>query len=320
MDRQKLRPLGVGDIFDEGFDLYKRNFVFLLLATAAVVVPLDIGLALLSPHLLPAVFDLFGLTSGQSDASSVWLVSGLTKLIFFLPLYLAAIGPVVVAASTRYLDQNITIEAAFKLCLRRTPALLGAALLCGMALALGLLLCGVLWLVAATQFLFVLETLLMEGLRPVGAMRRSGAVVAGYGSRVFGCLLLLGGVLFVVSLGLRLPLAYLVDSVLNLAPGAASLYSSGTGGSQTGQQQVVALISGGLAHLLLIPFLVCVVTVLYYDLRIRKEGLDIELLAQDLSYPPLSALGPFLPPVPTFGPALLGRPPGAKPPVGKPPK
>ncbi len=319
MNVQKLRPLGVGDIFDEGFDLYKRNFVLLLLATAAVVVPLDIGLAFLTPRLLPPVFDLFSLTNSQSDAFWVWTVTSLVKLIFFLPLYIIAVGPVTAAASARYLDQNISVETVFRLCLRRAPALLLAALFSGIALALGAAFCGILWLAAAAQLLFVLQALLVEGLGPVGAMRRSGTLAAAYGSRVFGCLLLLGGVLFVVSLGLRLPLAYLVDSVLNIAPGAASFYGGAAGG--TAQQQVVSLISTGLAHLLLIPFIVCVVTVLYYDLRIRKEGVDIELMAQDLNYPLLSSLGPFLPPVPTFGPVPLGRPPVGRPPVaGRPPK
>lgn len=314
MNGQKLRPLGVGDIFDEGFDLYKRNFVFLLLATAVVVVPLDILIAFLTPRLMPSVFDLFGLTTSQLDAFWVWTVSNLVKLLFFLPLYLVAVGPVAAAASARYLEQNVTIEAVFRLCLRRTPALLLTALLSGIVLALGLAFCGVLWLAAATQLLFVLEALLLEGLGPAGAMRRSMTLEAGYGSRVFGCLLLLGMVLFVVSFGLRLPLAYLVDGVLNLAPGASSLYGSGANGVGTAQQQVVTLISSGLAHLLLIPFIVCVITVLYYDLRIRKEGVDIELMAQELNYPPLSKLGPFLPPVPTCGPIPLGRPPVGRPP------
>lgn len=314
MNAQRLRPLGTGDIFDEGFDLYKRNFVFLLLATAAVVVPLDIGLAFLTPRLLPAVLDLFSLTSSQSDAFGVWAVVSLVKLIFFLPLYLVAIGPVAAAASARYLDQSTAIETVFRLCLRRTPALLLAALFSGFVLALGAAFCGVLWLAAATQLLFTLQALLVEGLGPAAAMRRSGKLVAGYGSRLFGCLLLLSSVLFVVSSGLRLPLAYFVDTVLNIAPGAASLYGGGAGG--TAQQQVVALISTGLAHLLLIPFIVCVITVLYYDLRIRKEGVDIEFMAQDLNYPPLSALGSYLPPVPTFRPAAFGRPPLGKPPTG----
>lgn len=314
MDRQKLRPLGVGDIFDEGFDLYKRNFLFLLLAVAATVVPLDIGLALLTPQFMPPVLNLFGLTAGQSDAFSVWLVSSMVKLVFFLPLYAAALGPAAAAATARYLEQPVTLGSVFRHSLRRLPALLPTALLSGIGLALGLLLCGIPWLVAATLLLFVLQTVLTEGLGPVGAMRRSAVLAGGYGSRVFGCLLLLGSVLFVIGLGVRLPLAYLVGSVLNLTPGAESLYG-GASGAGSAEEQVVSLISGGLAHLLLIPFLVCVVTVLYYDLRVRKEGVDVELMAQDLNYPPLGTLGPFLPPVPSFGPVL-----GSKVPVGRPPQ
>jgi len=298
MNVQRLRPLGVGDIFDEGFDLYKRNFVFLLLATAAVVVPLDIGLAFLTPRFFVSVLSWFNLTTNESDAFWIWVVTGLTKTVFYLPLYIAALGPVMLSASAKYLDQKTTVEMAFRLCLRRTPAILAVAFLSGLLLALGLALCGVLWLVFATQLLFVLQALLVEGVGPGKALKRSAALVGGYGMRVFGCLLLLGAVLYVVGLGLRLPLAYLFDTVLNIAPGAASL-GSGSGG--TAQQQVVVLLSSGLTHLLLLPFIASVITVLYYDLRIRKEGVDIELLALDLNYPPLSALGPFLPPVPTFG-------------------
>jgi len=64
-------------------------------------------------------------------------------------------------------------------------------------------------------------------------------------------------------------------------------------------------------------------TVLYYDLRIRKEGFDIELLAEELRYPPLASLGPFLPPAPVYGPSLRpgmppARPPGPAGPGGSP--
>ncbi len=312
MNGQRLRPLGVGDIFDEGFDLYKRNFVFMLLATAVVVVPLDILLAFLTPRLMSSVFVMLNLTASQSDAFWVWTVTALVQAIFFLPLYIVALAPVVLSASARYLEQETTLGSALRLCLRRLPGLLVAALVSGIVLALGLSFCGILWLLAATQLLFLPQAMLVEGQGPIGAMRRSSALVGGYGIRVFGCLLLLGMVLFVISLGVRLPLAYLVDSLLNIAPGAASLYGGGVGGIGTAQQQVVTLISSGLAHLFLLPFIVCVVTVLYYDLRIRKEGADIEMLALELNYPPLSALGPFLPPVPTFGPIRPGKIPAGK--------
>ncbi len=308
MNGQRLRPLGLGDIFDEGFDLYKRNFVFLLLVTALSVVPLDIGLAFATPHLLPAVFDLFGITA-NSDASGIWLAVFATKLTLFLPLFLLAVAPLTAAASGRYLEREATLWSVYRLWLRRLPVLLPALLLTGLALALGLLLCGVLWFVPATQLFFVLQAAMVEGKGPGRALGRSNGLVSGFGGRVFNCLLMLGLIAWVISLGVTFPLGYLVSSVLHITPGASSLYGGAAAVGHTAEEQVVTLITSGLAHLVLIPFLVCVMTVLYYDLRIRKEGLDIEMLADELRYPPLAALGPFLPPAPVFGPMRPGMPP-----------
>lgn len=309
MNRQRLRPLGLGDIFDEGFDLYKRNFVFLLLIAALAVVPLDIALAFLSPRLFPTIFDLFG-TTANSDASGIWLLITLTKLTLFFPLFLLAVTPLVSASAARYLERDVTVWAIYRAWLQRLPALLLALLLAGAALDLSLLGCFVGWLPVATQLFFTLHAFAIEGQGPGTALGRSNGLVSGYGGRVFNCLFLLGLVTWVISLGVRFPLAYLLDNVLHFAPGVQSLYGA-SGAGQLAEGQVVTLISGGLAHLVLTPFLVCVMTVLYYDLRIRKEGFDIELLAGDLRYPPLAALGPFLPPVPPFGPFR----PGAAPPV-----
>ena len=63
MNGQRLRPLSVGDVFDEGFDLYKRNFVFLLLTAALTLIPLDIGVAFATPRLLPSLYNLFNVTT-----------------------------------------------------------------------------------------------------------------------------------------------------------------------------------------------------------------------------------------------------------------
>ncbi len=304
MNGQRLRPLGLGDIFDEGFDLYKRNFVFLLLVTAITVVPLDIGLAFAAPRFFPAIFDLFGITS-NSDAFWIWLVVFTTKLTLYLPLFLLAVAPLAAAGAGRYLERETTLWSVYRLWLRRLPTLLATLAITGLALALGLLLCGVLWLVPAVQFFFVLQAGMLEGK----GLGRSNGLVSGYGGRVFSCLFLLALIAWVIGLGVTFPLAYLVGSVLHLAPGASSLYGGTAGVGHTAEQQVVTLITDGLAHLALIPFFVCVMTVLYYDLRIRKEGLDIEMLAEELHYPPLAALGPFLPPAPVFGPMRPGMPP-----------
>jgi hypothetical protein len=45
---------------------------------------------------------------------------------------------------------------------------------------------------------------------------------------------------------------------------------------------VPALIGLGLISLFLYPFISCVFTLFYYDLRVRKEAFDLELLSQHL--------------------------------------
>ena len=310
MNGQRLRPLGLGDIFDEGFDLYKRNFVFLLLVTAIAVVPLDIGLAFLSPYLMPAVFDLFGVTA-NTESFLIWFLVGLTKLMLFFPLLLLAVTPLVSASGARYMEREVSPWAIYRAWLRRLPAQVLTLLMVGAALNLSLLGCLVCWIPVAGQLFFTLHTFTIEGKGPGKDIGRSSRLVSGYGGRVANCLILLALIAWVISLGVSFPLAYLVGSVLHLAPVGQGFYGGAAGVGQTAEGRVVTLISSGLAHLVLIPFLVCVMTVLYYDLRIRKEGFDVELLAEGLHYAPLTALGPFLPPAPVYGPGRPGFPPHA---------
>jgi len=310
MNGQRLRPLGLGDIFDEGFDLYKRNFVFLLLVTAITVVPLDIVIAWILPHLLLPLYDQLGIT--RTDQGLKWLVTLVIKLVFFLPVYALAVAPLVSAAAARYLDTEASIWAVYRQFGRRLPSLLLTTFLGGLALAFGFVCCVIPWLALASQFLFALHASVVENQGPGKALSRSSKLGGGYGGRAFSCLFLLGLILWIISLGLNLPLAYVFDSLLNITPAANMLYGSGVpGAGQDAEQEAVALLSGGLAHLLLIPFAACVVTVLYFDMRIRKEGFDIELLAQELHYPALAALAPHLPPAAVFVPM---RPTYAPPP------
>lgn len=311
MNGQRLRPLGVGDIFDEGFDLYKRNFVFLLLATAIVVVPLSIGTALVLPRLLPFLYDLFSVTTSSGDAFGASLVRVLAEVVFALPLSLLADAPLVAACSALYLDRPVTLRQVYGHCLRRLPGLLVVVVLGCLALDVGILFCFIGAAIAGTLYLFSLHAILMEGRSGLGALKRSAGLVSGYGSRIFGCLILINLIVSAVQTGVTLPLDYFFSAVLKFTPAAVSALTDPATDTTT-RGLIVQAITGGLATMLLKPFIVCVVTALYYDLRVRKEGYDVELMAEGLNYPPLSTLGPFLPPVAVYlpsRPVMTGSPP-----------
>jgi hypothetical protein len=58
------------------------------------------------------------------------------------------------------------------------------------------------------------------------------------------------------------------------------LPSGGAAGGLTPGLMTLAVV--GVLQMLLYPLLYCVLTVAYYDLRVRKEGFDLEVLASTL--------------------------------------
>ena len=74
------------------------------------------------------------------------------------------------------------------------------------------------------------------------------------------------------------------------------------------------------------PFQAAVIALVYFDLRVRKEGLDLELLAEDVGVPPEevgSEPTPLAPPFPPWPPPAPGAGAGqapAAPPGWSPPR
>ena len=54
------------------------------------------------------------------------------------------------------------------------------------------------------------------------------------------------------------------------------------GGALGATPGTLTLAVVGVVQMLLYPLLYCVLTVAYYDLRVRKEGFDLEVLASTL--------------------------------------
>ena len=291
MAERRLRPLSLGDIFDEGFDLYKKNFVLLLLVTVVFTVPLDIVLAVLRTLYWHSTADLSALNSDDPSvvfgaAGSVFGKVGEELLISAL-LYAAPLAALAVATSARYLGETATLRQAYRAPLRRLPGLLGTALLYGLTVTAGFFLCvlGFFW--ASVSLLFLAHVFVLEGKTGWAAFKRTSALVSGDWWRVFGALILLSLIYTVMQMSIQVPLGYMLDTVLRLAPGGHSLIAGGGGPHANAvRRQIVDQLSSGLADLVILPFLLSVMTVLYYDLRVRKEAFDIDLLSPDLGYTP----------------------------------
>ncbi|MGO8670063.1 MAG: hypothetical protein ACLQVD_01640, partial [Capsulimonadaceae bacterium] len=182
--------------------------------------------------------------------------------------------------------------------------------------------------------IFTAHTFCLEDKRLWSALQRAGALSASQRGRVVGCLILLALIGTVIHISVSLPIDYVFQSVLKFVPGSQAAFGAAGVNSTTWRDVIGIDVSSGISGIIVVPYAVCVLTVLYYDVRVRQEAFDIDLLAEDLGYAPLVWDGTFLPPVsmvnvvPKARPAPVlrgrntpqrGQPPNLPPGYGQPP-
>jgi hypothetical protein len=213
------------------------------------------------------------------------------------------------SVSDTYLGTETDWVASLRFGFRRLGSLLWLTLIHGVIVLLGFAACiapGV-WLYVAWSV--AVPVLLIEGTRGFGALRRSFNLVRRRWWPTAGILLLANILATAVAAGiglLALPLLFAGrdnEFVYDLANG----------------------VFGAVASVLTIPFTAAVVAVIYFDLRVRKEGFDLQLMAQRIGAPAGSVsptLMPWSQPVPGAGGGWVPPPPpGWQPeaPTGPPP-
>ena len=299
-----LRPVAVGEILDGAFTSIRRN-PKATLGIAAVVLTIS---AIITTSLELVLLSKLNLTSETSQPLSsaqlagmlaVVLPSGLTALVLAYIVQILLTGLLTVVVGRGVLGQRITAGEAWRSARPRLPALLLATLLVGLAyvgpwagLTIVLLLLGVVG--APTALLVILgvfggiasvvidvwfwamfsmsaAAVVLEGRRPRQALARSWRLVRNSFWRVFGILLLAGIIVLVASSVLRLPFTVI-----------SAAFSSGSAPlAQAIQPSVASLLIGAVggivAGAITQPISAGVTVLLYVDLRMRREGLDLAL-------------------------------------------
>jgi hypothetical protein len=294
-----LRPLGVGDLLDELFALYRRGFKPLIGIAAVVHVPL----ALVTLPLIPAYAGWMGRFSENANAAVAALseLAGGLVAVLVVAVIAVAIGSILELAATcyavsaLYLGEPVRIGDAYGRAIGRFWPLFRLMLLLGLVfLSLGIvsmvavfapaLLC--LSLPAAFAlgtYLLVYWSLavpalaLEEDLGAAGALSRSYSLVKGAWWRTFAALVVLWFLLFVLQMVASLLVTAVVGGLQAVLAPAASV------------QPVWLLVLNSLLssaiNLLFGPFPWIGLTLLYYDRRVRTEGFDLLVQARALPQP-----------------------------------
>jgi len=117
----------------------------------------------------------------------------------------------------------------------------------------------------------------LEGIGPVAALKRSSELVRGSWWRIFGISLLAVLVVVLISIVLQIPF-FIVRSVVGGGGGLGSMFGST---ATTAAPSLLAVGIGAVGSIIAAtctrPISAGVTVLLYTDMRIRKEGLDLAL-------------------------------------------
>lgn len=273
----RLRPMSLGDVLDEAFRLWRRHFLTFVIAMAVWVVPVTLftvaGLGLIFGN--PA-WSTLGRARQPSTQQLLTLVFSLFAV--FVPLtivgtlgYLVNMGAVVRLASDAALGRPLRVGAAYVAALGKLGWLFLAMLAVGAVSMLIVTFIGIpLVVYLLVSWSACIPAIMLEAGSGAG-LGRSWNLVSDHRWRALG-------VVFLMWL-LELILVSLPSSVVNWVLTAALGAAAEPGGGAFVLLQAVTSLLSAVGQVLFGPLILIALTVLYYELRVRKEAFDLELRA-----------------------------------------
>lgn len=243
-----LRPLSVGEVLDVAFQLYRRLFTSLIVIQAVCT-----GL----PFLLSVYIESSG---GVLQRPFLYMC---TMLLSSILTALASVACVLVI-SEHYLGRTLRPTEALARAQRYIWPVFLLSIMVWFAISVGLVLLVIPGIILMCGLALATQTLVLESNRsPSAAMSRSWELTKGYRLRMFA--LLITAIVIVV----------------------VPLFGFGALGGMFAAEDAAGVpltftVLGGLLQIVIYPLIYCILTVAYYDLRVRKEAFDLQMLEQAL--------------------------------------
>jgi len=235
----------LGALLEDSLRVYFSRFGAFVAVTATLVVPIELIVEGIG---LRQLWEPYPSRQASPALLAVGTLQGLIAGALVTP---GCIHQLLAAAEGRSASARDSIRAALD---AFAPVLL-VTLIYALLIAAGLVLLVLPGVFVAVRFYLGPEVVVIEGKRGLAALRRSSELVRGAGWRVFGVGLV--STLLAGTVGVLIQLPF--DAAARAADSAAIL-----------------LVGGALAQALTTPVVALVATLLYFDLRARKESEDQE--------------------------------------------
>lgn len=301
------RPMNLNELIDAVFHLYRRNFWLLVAVAAVTQIPYRILASFVQSSTEPLTQSINRLKIHPGSSAQVqilihsfWHATAVELLVLLvfgfvaLPLGLAAMTCV---GADRYLGRQTSFELAFGAALRRWLPLLGVVLLVvafifGAVVALvilsavlivalkdlGVLLvilvslaAVVLGVMAYVRVIVAVPVVVLEPVGPWQSIARSWSLTRCHAWLVFGVLLVLGILTWIVGFAVGV---------------VAGLLAAAGGGTGSVAGHLIVLVFTIIIDVLITPVSVVGTLLLYFNLRGRQEGLDQTQVQPQLAIQP----------------------------------
>jgi hypothetical protein len=236
----------VGQVFSRAWTLLSGNVTKFLPLTAILALPDLVSL-------IPGLSDGTALRNAPTNISPGAILAIVGSIIVWIILNVVTQATVLYGSFQAMRNRPVDIGASFQKGLSRLLPIIGLSFCVAFAVGFGMILFIVPAFIFLSMFFVALPACVVEGLGPFQSMGRSSTLTKGHRWKIFGiyvALAIIGGV---------------VGSII-----AAVLSTAGL---------VVAVIGRMLWDALMGAYQSIAVAVTYHDLRVAKEGVDIDHIA-----------------------------------------
>lgn len=295
-----FEPMSVGRIFEYTFRIYRDNFIRFVTIVAVIQVPISMLVVVSSFAFQRGVpvrrltdygpssdddqqtrqgagierlrTSLANVEQVESDPSIAAFLGKLGRLI---PGILGLFGQVLCAGvltksvSESYFGNEITVRQAYRFVLPKLLALTRAGICVVLVVHLGLFLLVVPGIIFALWFALTSPAIVVENLKATEGMSRSKGLVSGNFGKAFSICFLF----FLLAL---------IESILSVygVPFLGRIMFA----NNTTLIAFVTQLATVMGKTLIVPIGTTAFILLYHDLRIRKEGFDLEMLAESITH------------------------------------
>jgi hypothetical protein len=268
-----LRPMTLGEVLDRTFTLYREHFL------------LFVGIAAL-PNLVMLLFRFGALLFMRATAdgaapkfSSPGILDSIVAGAFGSAILLMILVGITQAAtisavSELFLGRETNVRDAYSNAKGHILTVIGIMILTGLATFIGLIFLIIPGIYLACRLAVSVPVSVVESDSPVSSMERSMELTKGYAGQMFLLFLLVVALTYVVAIILQFPVMFFTITA------AMAKHEVSTG------VMAYSYIADFVSQAVVGPIGTISAALMYYNLRVRKEGFDIQHLMNSLGSVP----------------------------------